>query len=378
MIKQLEAKYTLFDSIEAMLTPETLSNLLQTSIRAVRRSPRTEPKGTSDNSFEWVTVSNPDGETQRFILKRIRLENDWLMLASGDVLCRSVTLWQYGILDKLSAYLDHTVIACSRDDDGWAILMKDVSPGMHPALSEYPPLAYVQSFLDAMAYMHATFWKDDTLADAHLGLNDNAGVIGMTGVLTAQKFANLPSPLSTWIMEGWETLQTMFEPEVAEIYRQLTLNPQPLYDTLSHYPATLIHGDFRGGTNPNISYMVGQSVPVCVFDWQIAGYALNTVDLTWFINRVQIRAVIETCDSANYYRERLEHYLGVQLDSAKWQAMLDLGFLADAMRMGVLEGYFLFHNNNEENQLNRRILIEQYNEQIRAGVRWLELATVTS
>src|SRR5262245_6544196 len=122
MLKQFEAKYTLFNGVEEMLSLETLSSLLRTSVGEVRRTPFVEHGGSSNNVFEWVTTRSGSRE-QRFLLKRIQFENDWLMMVSNDVLCRSVTLWQYGVLDKLSSHLDHTIIACSRDNDGWAILM---------------------------------------------------------------------------------------------------------------------------------------------------------------------------------------------------------------------------------------------------------------
>jgi hypothetical protein len=365
------AKHELLASVDDMLAPETLSELVRGSISEVRRSPLAERMGTSQNRFEWVSVTVNGREERRYALKRILFKDDWFMNVTNDTLCRSITLWQYGLLDRLSSHIDHTIIACSRDRDGWAILMKDVSAGQHPALDIIATPRQIHGFLDAQAFMHAAFWADVELKDAHLGLNDNASLIGMSSVPTARQFAHVPGVIPSWILEGWEIIQTLLEPDAKNIYCQLMLNPPALYEAVARYPVTLTHGDYRGGGSANLSYMVEQPVPVCAFDWQHASCALMTIDMTWFINRVNVRSVIAPHDAAVYYCNRLEHYLGFRFDPVQWQAMLELGLLADALRMGCFDAYFAIHASNEEFRTRHRAVIEGYNKQIRAGARWL-------
>ena len=70
--------------------------------------------------------------------------------------CRSVGLWQYGILDQLQPTVDHAILSCARDGDGWAILMRDLSPNL---LGQVARETEIKFFLDTLATIHATFWE---------------------------------------------------------------------------------------------------------------------------------------------------------------------------------------------------------------------------
>ena len=90
-MKKLEAKYTLFDSIEEMLAPDTLSDLLSKPVSRVDCQPITEHGGVAGSKLSYV-----DTDAGRLILKQMSLKHDWLMYATDDRQCRSVQLWQYG------------------------------------------------------------------------------------------------------------------------------------------------------------------------------------------------------------------------------------------------------------------------------------------
>jgi len=46
----------------------------------------------------------------------------------------------------------------------------------------------------------------------------------------------------------------------------------------------------------------------------------------------------------NFYRERLEQYLGRQFDDNEWQPMVDLGHLVDALRSTCFAAYWYKHS----------------------------------
>ena len=122
MSKLPEPKYTLFDSVDEMLIPEALSVLLSQPVTRVDCQPMNGHSGLAGGQLSYV-----DTNAGRLVLKRMSIASDWIMFASDDQLCRSVTLWQYGLLDQLRPHLEHKIIACSHDNADWAILMEDLT-----------------------------------------------------------------------------------------------------------------------------------------------------------------------------------------------------------------------------------------------------------
>ena len=107
MAKQLEAKHQVFSSVEEMLMPEALSHLLAKQVKHVEVQPMNGHRGLAGGQLSYVNTN--DG---RLVLKQLSIESDWIMYASADQWCRSVTLWQYGILDQLLPHAEHKIITC--------------------------------------------------------------------------------------------------------------------------------------------------------------------------------------------------------------------------------------------------------------------------
>ncbi len=116
MITNLESQYTLFDSVGQMLTPQILSELLSKPVTHVNCKPMSGHSGLAGGQLEYVETN-----VGRFVLKRMSIASDWIMFASDDQLCRSVTLWQYGILDQVLPHLEHKITACAHDSDNWGL-----------------------------------------------------------------------------------------------------------------------------------------------------------------------------------------------------------------------------------------------------------------
>ncbi len=92
------------------MTPNPVTELLA---GATFRESVNPDDGKSTSSFERVTI---DG--QCFFLKRLSPASDWLMRASGDHVHRPYLVWQAGIMDRIPAAIDHTVVAMEIAGDG--------------------------------------------------------------------------------------------------------------------------------------------------------------------------------------------------------------------------------------------------------------------
>ena len=152
----LVPKYSLFESSEVMLTVETLSKLLHEPVEFVDIQPMNGHSGLAGGQLSYVNTN-----VRRLVLKRMSITFDWIMFASQDTNCRSVKLWQYGLLDELIPHLEHHIIACAQDGDSWFILMEDLSSTIFT--SEKPMTAdHIFSYLDSLARMHASFLERST------------------------------------------------------------------------------------------------------------------------------------------------------------------------------------------------------------------------
>ena len=113
----------MYDNLEELLTLETLSGIEGHQLDSARVEPFQPYYSATGNHF--LSVSTSAGKGHSYIVKRMSLEWDWIMHATQDHLCRDAQLWRAGILDRMPEEIDHAVVACARDGDGWAILMTD-------------------------------------------------------------------------------------------------------------------------------------------------------------------------------------------------------------------------------------------------------------
>jgi hypothetical protein len=359
MIKQLEAKYTLFNSVEEMLTPESLSNLLSKNITRVEVLPMNGHRGLAGGHLSYVNID--DG---RLVLKQMSIESDWIMFASEDQQCRSVTLWQYGILDQLLPYAEHKIITCARDGKGWAMLMHDLTDS---TFSWETPLTYeiFSAFLDALAHLHATFWNNADITNPMLGICKPKQLLDQTALPITRKYPNYPtSPIPGWVNGGWEVLPELLEPDVLTKLHNLIENPQPLYDTLKRYPSTLLHGDYR---LDNLAYHGGCPV---LLDWQESTYTVMTTDLAWLIKQDYIQKVMSREQATSYYRSHLETYLCKPFNEREWQAMFELGCCLDALRSIGFAAFFYKHSDNPQSKQSDAQLVKQQGQYVLDAMRW--------
>jgi hypothetical protein len=228
----------------------------------------------SGSAFERVII---DGD--RFVLKHLHVDDDWVSRATGDLCCRPLIAWRSGLMHALPPSIDHTIVGVAaglgRGGLGAAVLLRDVAGDFLP--DSAGPLLDSQhaQLIEHMAELHAAFWGwEDTIGLAPLGnrlvvlnplLTDIEASLGSTDVVPQL------------VRQGWEALR-QDAPASGGLASELLTGPQPLLGPLSDGPQTLIHGDWKAG-NLGIT-REGNTILV---DWAFPGQAPGLLDLAWYI-----------------------------------------------------------------------------------------------
>ena len=152
-----------------------------------------------------------------------------------------------GLLDRLPPEIAHAVVACAEDGLGWAILMRDVGPDLIPPGDNPIGVRENTYFLAAMAALHVTFWEDPGAADLRLGFCNLRHRYAELSPETGRRETGGPDSVPRLILEGWDLLRMMVEPDVAGILSELLEDPRPMCEALDRYPQTVVHGDWKLG-----------------------------------------------------------------------------------------------------------------------------------
>ena len=349
-----------FDSVEQMLEPSSLSQLLGSPVASVGVTPL-ESDGLSANELSWVQADD-----HRLVLKRLSTD-DWLTRASRDDRCRSLAVWRTGLLDRLEPQLRHGILAGSRDGEHHALLMRDVSAGLDLGLDQ-PILTPVDTrdrrterLLQALAAMHARFWGDDTLDDPAHELADVETSLTMFWPASWPAMASHPDGLGG-VQKGWQALLELVDPDVRATIEQVMADPGPLTDALEAEPVTLMHGDYRLA---NLAVMPDDTV--VAFDWQFAGRGPGVMDLAWL---VQSPGVFEYRGWAfDCYRDALVEALDGELDVPRWDRALAIARFAHVLRIGCFPAYDAVALDDEwiEWRPYFRALVAHFNDVVRRG-----------
>ncbi len=320
---------TLVGSVKALLDPELLSQVLGEPISQIERAPLSAKFAHSGSGLEFIYTNHGCGPT--LVLKRVATEWDWLMRATRDFRCRSVMLWQYGLLDRLPAVFAPPVEACAIDGNGWAILMSNYGESF-VTNRRFTPAEH-QLFLDAIAEMHATFWDDPLVRDSAVGLCTLEDVFCMFTPRIARRHGTGAGEIPERIVEGWRLAGQVMPAEAMRIIAPLLDDAGPLRRALLRYPLTLVHGDFRH-SNLGVRTSSDGSSSVVLLDWQLAAAAPPTVELGRYIGANSPLLPTGKAETLSYYAERLTHHL-----QAHGHDTLDAEDLDRQLRLGMLGGF---------------------------------------
>lgn len=351
MSKKNEAKHILYHSIEEMLKPQSMSKILNRKVSQVTCQ-SFDSVGYSGSQLYWVYA-----DEQRYVMKHLFPTTDWVALASDDIKCRSVCLWQYGVLDQLQPHIDHGIVAACQDADSFALLMNDVSQGV-VSYDHVHTMNEVKMLLDALAEMHSVFWNDDSLCDPSLGLLQLPTLIDW--------FYPEDHNRDQWDDDNvWHLLFDFVDTDVRDALQSLMEDPQPLFTKLEDHPSTLIHGDYR----PENFAIASDTNQIVLFDWQVTGYGSPFIDLHWLLAQL---VMAEPFDAVDYYRRQIALNLDEQIDDVQWQSMIEVGNLADLFRLGWTFAGFAYGEDHPKRrrEINRKSLAS-VNDTVRKALRWL-------
>ena len=306
-----------FDTVEELLT-----HLAQ------GRDWRVEPMAKhvdslSGSAFEYAQIG-----AERFIIKHISRDLDWLMRVLDDGAAgaapRALTMWREGLLDRRPADIDTTIAAMAYDPATghlWQV-MHDVASTLVPADG---PVALDQHrrFLRHMAGLHARF----------LGFQDRYGL-----TTPAQRYgfarpdhsareaaAGHDDPVPRAFPGGWAALRAA-APEAAGLALDLVSDARPLASAMADGPQTLVHGDWKFGNLG--SHPDGRTV---LLDWGWPGQANPCVDLAWYLAVNCDRLPEPKEDAIAAYRDELE--AARVATGPWWDRQLELALLGGFLQL---------------------------------------------
>jgi hypothetical protein len=366
-------KHTLYNSIEEMIRPDTLSKLENKTFTATRLAPFQGVGGRSGSKFLALHTTNGlqtnNGKGPRYVIKRVSREWDWIMHASGDRYGRTTTLWQHGMLDRLPSEIEHTVVACAEDGAGRAILMRDVTETLLP---NGEPLSEEKNvlILDAMAALHVAFWEDPALDDPDLNLCPPEQLFSWASLERVQQvYAVCPNEIFDMMIEGWSLLSTHVDAGVAELLRSLAQDPSPLCTALAHFSRTLVHSDMR---TANLGVVHGASPCLILLDWMRAVATVPALDLAWYLATAAPRELLIPKETViGMYKQRLAQRLGNRFDESGWQPQLELGLLAGFLQIACFKAWFATYSETEQQKIREQADLRWWSEHAVEWAKWL-------
>jgi hypothetical protein len=358
----------LYPSIEEMTSPDTLSALVHLRSPATCLTP-IETKGWSSTEAEFLGVNDCNGDQPQYIIKRLRKEKDWVMAATNDNHWRSITVWQQGLLDRLPEEIAHGVIACSVDEDGYAILMHNVSKDL---LAEDQPIAETDNafILEAMAALHAAFWENSLLDNHMLNLCKPEDFFTHTSPEKARQIAQTnPSFVLEMIIEGRRLVPKFVDAEIAGLMHDLVHDPTPLCRALAGYPQTLVHSD---GRMANLGLERGRRPRLIMLDWARQTRTVPAVDLAYYlVTSSSSQFPISFEQSIDLYKQQLAQRLGDRFDEAWWQPQLELSLIGTISTMACFKAWMAEHADDATTRIQARADLQYWADQAQEGIKWV-------
>lgn len=353
-------------TVEALLAPARLAPIAGAAVARVERRVLSTVDGLSGGSIERVTVASPEG-ARDYVLKRFSYDGDWIMRATRDTRGRAAQAWISGLLDRLPPCIDHAVVDCARDGDGWALLMRDIGPHLITPGDAPITLQQQRLFLGHMAAMHAAFWGETRWRDADFGfvsLRDR--YLELSPDVGARERGD-PNPIPGMIERGWRLLPEVVAPDVVAVERALHDDPSPLVSALAAFPQTVVHGDWKLG---NLGLTDGPEPRTVLLDWALVGVAPPVTDLGWYlaVNSARLPESREATIAA--FRDSLAQALGARFDPSWWEPQVAVGLVGAFIQLGwpkvlgALEG-------GPAVRKRERAELAWWSERVREGARLL-------
>lgn len=318
-------------TVAALLDLEHLGRIEGRHVERIEREPLVTVDGLSEVPMERIVTAGSDG-MRSFVLKRFAYASDWVMRVTGDTQGRAAQVWISGLLDQLPTCIEHAVVACAHDGEGWAVLMRDVGDTLVPPGDTPITAGEQERFLAHMAAMQAAFWEQRQWDHPGLGLCSLRQRYAGFAPATMRRADVRAYAMPQMAIRGWELLEDAVTPKVAAIVRALLNNPDPLCTALRAYPQTVIHGDWKLG---NLGLTEGRpEQQTVVLDWALVGVAPPAVDLGWYLAVNSARLPASREETIETFVSCLRDVLGDRFEPSWWEPQLDLALLGAFVQLG--------------------------------------------
>ena len=363
-----------FSSLEAMLSVEAMSALEERAVTRVESSTGSHRFGCRSGCEFLKVRSYASGESRPYFVKRTSYVTDMVRRLTDDHACRERLVWQHGVLDRLPAEIDSPTVAHARDGEGWALLMRDASASLNKLerrrAGDWNVLSWpqVSTIVDAVASIHARFYRDPVLCDPALGWCTPYQMYAWLRPAMMEREATTAPWFIDMQRTGWSLLDRLEASDVASALGELHADPTPLANALARYPSTLVHGDPK---RENLGLTDEPTQRVVLIDWQFAAALPPTVDLAWMLGTCGPTAVSKE-RLIDCYHEQLVRRLGSRFDERTWEPQLRLALLGQAVRlMGF--GLWAAHHQSIDPSLRDAFVAELpwWCERARDGLTWL-------
>jgi hypothetical protein len=254
-------------------------------------------------------LSRVESDGRSYILKRLRLQDDWLMRVTGDAAYREAQFAVSPLAKRLPAGVRTPSLGASFDDDGRAILMHDITDILLPDAQVVPADA-MDAMLGRFADLHAAFW-DDPMADANVAWCAARHRISLLGPGTGEMLIREGRDFG--ITRGWRAFEQLVPPVVADLERRLARDMTPLLATLQSLPQTLLHGDLK------IANFGWDGDVLSLLDWAMVMRGPVAIDLAMFLTMNSSVLPWPLDETLDRYASHLEHALGAErFAAARW------------------------------------------------------------
>ncbi len=292
-------------------------------------SMREEPLSTvgfSGASHRRLVAQLSSGETRRFVLKLCDPASEWTATRSGDRVGREWSLLAERALDPVWEAFVSPYVAYAVEGGRSGLLMEDLGAYVFPDVREPIARSHEDELLEAIARLHARFWRAPALATSWLGHASSTSEIVCPAVLDdVAGLALMPPALRERLRLGWDVALERLPQRAARVLRFPT---QTLREAWADLPETLVHGDVKVANFAPIPER-----GVAAFDWALVGTGPCTTDLGWYLAVNASRLTRSKEAVIARYRGLLERELGQVLDDALWARLEDVSVIYGARTM---------------------------------------------
>lgn len=293
------------------------------ALLAAHRIPPVEAEFPNDG-YSGARLSALRRGDERFVLKRMRFDDDWLMRLTGDNTCRECEFAVSHVAGRLPPRIGIPTIGAARDGDAWALLMHDISGERLPN-DGIVPSGDTDRILAATAALHASLWEHP--------LEDDVNWCGVDARLTL-----LSPPTGQMLVDegrdfglaaGWRAFERLAPPSAVAVAGTLFADIAPLMRLLDSLPKTLLHGDLK------FANMGLDGVTLLLLDWAMVTRATVALEISWFLAVNSGRLPWSLDETLDRYAGHLEDALGrARFAAARWPEQRDAMFLCGLLSYG--------------------------------------------